>query len=266
MTESARWRFLDTLPAPGAWNMAVDVALMESVRAGSPPILRFYRWSPPCLSLGRNQPAQGRYDTAALRERGWEAVRRPTGGRAVLHDRELTYSAVVWENRLGGPRATYSAINEALVAGLQRLGVRAELQPRGSVRAPVPSLDPCFGEPVEGEVVAGGRKLVGSAQMRERGILLQHGSLLLADDQAPVHELLRRSEPGAAAAADEAPACLADFLTPLPTWSTLVQALVGGWNERFGASVQTDELSAAERQGAELHAAHFADPGWTWRF
>ena len=245
--------------------MAADLALMESVRAGSPPILRFYRWSPPCLSLGRNQPARGRYDTAALRERGWEVVRRPTGGRAVLHCRELTYSAVVREDALGGPRVTYNAINGALVAGLRRLGVPAELQPRKTMRAPVPSLDPCFGEPVEGEVVAGGRKLVGSAQMREGGILLQHGSLLLADDQAPVRELLREPEP-IAAPTGEPPACLADFLAPLPAWPTLVDALVGGWNERFGASVQPDEFSAAERQGAELQAGRFADPAWTWRF
>jgi lipoyl(octanoyl) transferase len=89
-----RWRLLDTPPAPGAWNMAVDEALAESVRAGGAPVLRFYRWSPACLSLGRNQPADG-YDRDRIRRRGVEVVRRPTGGRAVLHHRELTYSVAV---------------------------------------------------------------------------------------------------------------------------------------------------------------------------
>jgi lipoyl(octanoyl) transferase len=76
---------LDTGPAPGAWNMAVDAALMDAVREGTPPVLRFYRWEPACLSLGRNQPARGHYDADALRAEGVDVVRRPTGGRAVLH-------------------------------------------------------------------------------------------------------------------------------------------------------------------------------------
>ncbi|HEV2149493.1 MAG TPA: hypothetical protein VGR37_18985, partial [Longimicrobiaceae bacterium] len=101
--------------------MAVDAALAESVRQGGLPVLRFYRWDPPCLSLGRNQPAAGRYDLDALRARGVDVVRRPTGGRAVLHDRELTYSVAVADGALGGPRECYAAVNRALVAGLRRL-------------------------------------------------------------------------------------------------------------------------------------------------
>ncbi|HLM68541.1 MAG TPA: hypothetical protein VK358_13475, partial [Longimicrobium sp.] len=102
------WRLLDTPPAPGAWNMAVDEALAQSVRAGEPPVLRVYRWSPPCLSLGRNQPSGG-YDRDEIRRRGLDVVRRPTGGRAVLHHRELTYSVAAAEGVLGGPRQAYSA-------------------------------------------------------------------------------------------------------------------------------------------------------------
>src|SRR5215213_2662474 len=112
-TEAARvrrWRLLDTPPAPGAWNMAVDEALAESVRRGGAPVLRVYRWSPPCLSLGRNQPARGRYRLDALAARGIDVVRRPTGGRAVLHDRELTYAAALPEALFGGPRPAYAAV------------------------------------------------------------------------------------------------------------------------------------------------------------
>ncbi|HEX8359088.1 MAG TPA: lipoate--protein ligase family protein, partial [Longimicrobium sp.] len=186
------WRLIDTPPAAGAWNMALDEALAESVAEGGAPVLRFYRWSPPCLSLGRNQPAAGMYDLEAIRERGWDVVRRPTGGRAVLHHRELTYCVALPDTLLGSPREAYTAINRAIVAGLRRLGVDAAVQGDTGRRAPVPSLAPCFAEPVQGEVVAGGRKLVGSAQRRMGSVLLQHGSLPLEDDQGAVAALLRQ--------------------------------------------------------------------------
>ncbi len=130
-TDGAVWRLVDTPPAPGAWNMAADEALAASVAGGGPPVLRVYRWSPACLSLGRNQPARGRYDVRALAERGIDVVRRPTGGRAVLHHRELTYAVAAPEALLGGPRRAYAAINAALVAGLRTLGVDATQQPDG---------------------------------------------------------------------------------------------------------------------------------------
>lgn len=256
------WRLLDTPPAPGAWNMAVDAALMESVRAGAPPCLRFYRWDPPCLSLGRNQPAAGRYDLDALRAAGVETVRRPTGGRAVLHDRELTYSVVAPEGALGGPRASYAAINRALVAGLRRLGVPAELQPRAGRRAAALSLAPCFRDPAEGEVVVAGRKLVGSAQWREAGVVLQHGSLLLRGDQREVREwtLGERAPDGG-----KPPARLAELCDPLPSWDELTGALAAGWEEAVGTALLRAELAPAEREGAGRIAARFADPAWTWQ-
>jgi lipoate-protein ligase A len=255
------FRLLDTPPAPGAWNMAVDAALMDGVRGGAPPVLRFYRWDPPCLSLGRNQPAAGRYDLDALRAAGVEVVRRPTGGRAVLHHRELTYSVVAADGALGGPRAAYAAINRALVAGLRRLGVAAALQPRTGARAAAPSLAPCFKEPAEGEVVVGGRKLVGSAQFREGGVLLQHGSLLLEGDQREVRAWTLGAGP---AEEGETPISLAELCSPLPAWERLTAALAAGWEEELGAAPEPAELSAAERAGAALHAARFADPAWTW--
>lgn len=257
------FRLLDTPPAPGAWNMAVDAALMESVRAGARPALRFYRWAPACLSLGRNQPARGRYDLDTLRARGLDVVRRPTGGRAVLHDRELTYAVVAPDRLLGGARESYAAVNRALMRGLRRLGAAAALQPRGGRRAAAPSLAPCFREPAEGEVVVGGRKLVGSAQYRERGVILQHGSLLLDGDQAQVAALLLA--PGPPAADGDAPATLRDALGSLPTWEALTAALAAGWAEETGAEPEPDGLSAGERRRAGALAGHFRDPEWTWR-
>ncbi|HEX8395608.1 MAG TPA: lipoate--protein ligase family protein [Longimicrobium sp.] len=254
------WRLLDTAPAPGAWNMAVDEALADAVRGGGPPVLRIYRWDPACLSLGRNQPSDG-YDRHEIARRGLDVVRRPTGGRAVLHARELTYSVAMCDNVLGTPRQAYAAINRALVAGLRRLGVDARLQPQSGERAPLPSLAPCFEQPVEGEVVAGGSKLVGSAQRRERGVILQHGSLPLHDDQSLLAELMRPGVPVPPAAP---PATLAALLGTVPAWAELAAALAKGWREAVGGDLREDTLSAAERAGAEVHRARYEDPAWTW--
>ena len=253
--------------------MALDDALAASVRAGGAPVLRFYRWAPACLSLGRNQPARGRYDVQALHARGIDVVRRPTGGRAVLHDRELTYTVAVPDGVLGSPRQTYAAVNRALMAGLRRLGVPAQLQAETGRRAPVPSLSPCFQEPVEGEVTVGGRKLVGSAQRREGGVILQHGSLLIETDQSLVRALtlpidsVSGSGDGDAAvdvSADDAPATLAAVLGRVPEWGELVDALVAGWREATGAAAAWSELTAEEKAAASAGVERYAGAAWTW--
>lgn len=241
--------------------MAVDELLAETVAAGAAPALRVYRWDPPCLSLGRNQPARGRYDSDRLRSLGIDVVRRTTGGRAVLHRAELTYAVAVPAGALGGPRSAYATINRGLVAGLRRLGVSAGLQGPTGRRAAVPSLAPCFAEPAEGEVVAGGGKLVGSAQRRQGGVLLQHGSLPLEGSPARAAELLR----GPPASADEDRAVpLGRLLNPLPPWPELVSALAAGIAATLGVRLRPDTLSAAERRRAGELTARYCDPAWTW--
>ncbi|HEX8695321.1 MAG TPA: lipoate--protein ligase family protein [Longimicrobium sp.] len=273
-TEAARgrpcWRLLDTPPAPGAWNMAVDEALAESVAEGGAPVLRFYRWRPACLSLGRHQPARGRYDLAALAARGIDVVRRPTGGRAVLHHRELTYAAAFPASWSGGPRAAYAAMNGALVAGLARLGAPAALQPATQTRAPGPSLAPCFALPVEGEVVAAGRKLVGSAQRRLGDVVLQHGSLPIEDDQSALASFVLAAGdrdaggPEREPPADGAPASLAALLGRAPGWDELTAALAAGWEEALGIELSPGGLTGAEAERAGRIAGRYADPAWTW--
>ncbi|MBW3655613.1 MAG: octanoyltransferase, partial [Gemmatimonadetes bacterium] len=230
------------------------------VREGGAPVLRFYRWNPACLSLGRNQPSDG-YDRDEIRRRGIDVVRRPTGGRAVLHHRELTYSVIVRDGVLGSPRQAYAAINRALVTGLRRLGVDARLQPAGQGRAPIPSLAPCFEQPVEGEVTAAGGKLVGSAQRRERGIVLQHGSLPIDDDQSLVPALMKA---GTAVEPPAPPATLTALLGRAPEWDGLVAALAAGWEETVGARLDEGGLSEAERRGAQGHRSRYENPAWTW--
>jgi lipoyl(octanoyl) transferase len=247
--------------------MALDQALMESVAAGAPPTLRFYRWSPPCLSFGRNQPAAGRYDSAAARALGVDMVRRPTGGMAVLHDREVTYGVALPVAELGGPRATYIAVNRALVAGLRRLGVAAEVQaapppgghPVAGGSGPLTTA-PCFQAAAPGEVVAAGRKLVGSAQRRERNTLLQHGSVLLDGDQRVVERLALAPLPPA-----PPHATLAQLLGTVPPWDAVADALAAGFADALGISLAPGPVSAREARRAGELVTHFRTPAWTWR-
>jgi lipoate-protein ligase A len=178
------WRLLDQGALDGALSMALDVALLHAVdRGDSAPAIRLYGWSPPCLSLGRHQPVSA-VDLDFCRRHGILVVRRPTGGRAVLHHLELTYSLVAPLDGAILPRRvqeTYRRICGALVAGLAAAGVAAGLTPDtggGDLPAPTSAV-PCFKAPAGGEVVVGGRKLVGSAMRVHGGSVLQHGSILL---------------------------------------------------------------------------------------
>jgi len=178
---AARWRLLLDAPASGPWNMAVDEALLRSAQRGAPPTLRFYSWDGLWLSLGFAQalsPAR----RAACREAGVGIVRRATGGRAVLHGGDLTYSVTAPASALpAGLQATYARIGEALRAGLAALGVAVERAGPSRAAAEQRAFD-CFQAPAAEEICAGGRKLAGSAQRRAGGAVLQHGSLRLRPD------------------------------------------------------------------------------------
>ncbi len=241
--------------------MAIDLALAESVRTGGEPALRFYRWWPPCISFGRNQPARGYYDEGEAERRGIEFVRRPTGGRAVYHHHEVTYSVAVPDRLLGGPRRTYRALHNALLAGLRLLGANTEIVD-DSAHAMRPSTIPCFEEIDRGAIVSGRRKLVASAQLREAGVLLQHGSLLLTGDQSPTLELLRVRT---LSESMETPAALDQLLPHLPTWAELIESLVDGFERLLGVDLAQSELTDWERTRVIHHARRFSDRNWTWR-
>lgn len=189
----AEWRLLvDDQPHDGAWNMALDEILMNLVGEGaSPPVLRFYQWSPPCLSLGRRQPIAG-VDLARLRADGYDLVRRETGGWAILHTDELTYSVSVTPDdpRADGPILdAYRKLSQGLVEGLALLGVKAEMKPASASGTHNLSAA-CFETPSAYEITAGGKKLIGSAQSRPNGRVLQHGSLPLTGDISRVSRYL----------------------------------------------------------------------------
>jgi lipoate-protein ligase A len=232
--------------------MAADEALAEVVDTGiSAPVLRLYRWHPPCLSLGFSQPHEAA-DAAFCAARGVDVVRRPTGGRAVLHHLELTYSVLA---PLGqGPfsqdlQAAYRAICRALVAGLARLGVPAGLsgEPEGGHISPTQAI-PCFIGPAAGEVVAQGRKLVGSAMRRHGRSILQHGCLGLPDDSS-----LR-----------PAVVTLSDLLGAPPRGEVLAEAIAAGVAETFGVCLAPSSLTPEELARARLLARErYGHARWT---
>jgi lipoate-protein ligase A len=181
---SAPWRLIIDGDLPGAVNMARDVAILEAVAAGeAPPTLRLYGWQPPCLSLGRHQKIEAA-DLEFCRAESIDVVRRPTGGRALLHHFELTYAMVAPLGVGPIPRAlqdAYRLICNVLVQAMRALGVDAELT-GGDVNLHLPSPRssvPCFEAPAGGEVVVHGRKLIGSAMRAHSGTVLQHGSILM---------------------------------------------------------------------------------------
>lgn len=254
-----RWRLLATPPMNGAENMAVDEVLLRRASAMGEAVLRVYAWSAPTLSLGRNQPARDGYDPAALAEHRVGVVRRLTGGRAVLHDREVTYSVTAPESLGATLREAYLRINEILVHALRLLGVDASIA-MPARRAPLPSTAPCFEEPTEGEIVAGGRKLAGSAQYREQGAMLQHGSILVDDDQLLLPALLL-----APVAPAPPPATLHQLLDRIPELGEVTEALFDAVRARedAGASALVPDHMFAE----EVRAAseRYRDDRWTWR-
>lgn len=253
-----RWRLLATPPLGGAENMAIDEVLLRRAGATGEAVLRVYAWAGPTLSLGRNQPARDEYQPAALREHGVSVVRRITGGRAVLHHREVTYSVTAPEALGSALRDAYARINEILVRGLRSLGVDAAIAiPNG--RAPLPSTAPCFEEPTEGELVLGARKLVGSAQYREGGALLQHGSILVEDDQAMLHALATAPLPEIPPAAT-----LRAALGRAPAVAEVAAALFEALRalEDPAATPLADDALEAE---AAQRRPRYLDDTWTWR-
>ena len=253
-----RWHFCETSPADGPYNMAFDEALMRRAASTGEAVFRTYGWSSRTLSLGRNQRARGCYDDAAAQRLGVSFVRRPTGGRALLHHREVTYSATLPVSDAAAAARAYDFINEVLLDGLTALGVRAARAPAGS--AIPPGLRPCFDVPAEREIVVGARKLVGSAQWRRGGALLQHGSILVADDQALIGQLLVAPTEDTPAAAT-----LSGALGREPDARDVAACIRSALERHVGRAVTplaSDDIPAAE---IDALRREYADADWTWR-
>ena len=240
--------------------MARDTALqMRSARTGE-CVFSIYSWSCATLSLGRHQQASGLYDVEKIRASGIDVVRRPTGGRAILHDREVTYSVTASLANAGTLREAYSRINLILQTGLSRLGVFAETA--SAAQRPLPGVRSCFELPTEGELIVQGCKLVGSAQWRNERALLQHGSILVDDDQSSLPNFAIGAETGSESI--PVPATLHNLLGRTPDANEVAQAMfdaVRSLEDGDATELAEDEV----REETLQHVPHFLDEDWTWR-
>ncbi len=268
----ATWRLLDTGWQDGPTNMAIDEALAEAVAAGeSPPTLRFYGWDPACLSLGYGQ-SWTVADWEACVARGWDVVRRPTGGRAILHVDELTYSICAPESERrvrGGVLESYQRLSTALAHGLKLLGVEPERAPHaggpGGPKGPV-----CFDLPSSYEITVGGRKLVGSAQARRKGVVLQHGTLPLYGDIGRILHALCLESPQERSRME---ARLHETATTLEAsrgrraeFDEAAAALRQGFSAALALTFEERPLTGREKARArEIRSEKFADDAWTRR-
>ncbi|HUX47374.1 MAG TPA: lipoate--protein ligase family protein [Desulfosporosinus sp.] len=264
------WRYLPYAVYTGAENMAVDEALLLTMAHTSnpQPVLRFYGWNPATLSLGYAQSYHKEVNEEACRAEGIDIVRRPTGGRAVLHQYELTYSVIAPEQDphvSGTVIESYLRISQALLKGLKALGVPAEMVACGGLNEA--SSSACFDAPSWYELVVDGRKLVGSAQVRKEGMLLQHGSILLHFDadllfrllKFPNEEIRQRLLTGFMAKA-----CALDEVWTHPIErGELEQEICFGFCDIMGIELISSQLTEQEKALMEdvLHKYH--SEGWT---
>jgi len=268
------WRLLITPPARGAWNMAVDESILEHTQAGrgeSLPTLRLYAWTPACLSLGHAQPCAD-VDSARLKERGWEVVRRATGGRAILHTDELTYSVTgsAEESLLtGGVLESYNRIAQALLLAVKNLELPVEMKEGKANDHAIPN-PVCFEVPSTYEITVDGKKLIGSAQARKKEGVLQHGSLPLTGDLTRICQALvfenetarKEASKRLLARATTVEAALGRAVS----WETAAQAFIHAFEAQLGLCFEKGELSESEsRRAEELVREKYDHPSWTER-
>ena len=266
----AEWRLLNNGQLAGQMNMAVDEAIMQAVGEGkSVPTIRFYGWDPFCLSIGYAQSMRAEVDMDAVRARGFDVVRRPTGGRAILHGDELTYSLLVSQDEprvAGGIVESYRRLSGGLVEGLRLLGAEA-LQSQPQQGATQEKSAACFDAPSHYEITVCGKKLVGSAQMRRKGMVLQHGSLPLCGDIGRImdylimsseerREYLRQDLRGRAATLEE-------VLGRVVPFAEVASALGEGLSCTLELDLVPGELSPYERELADtLYREKYSTDKW----
>ena len=267
-----RWRLVHTPPASGPWNMAVDSAILAAVGQNRvPSTLRFYRWQPPCLSLGYAQPSAD-VDLDRLDRRGWDVVRRPTGGRAILHANELTYAVIgpLDEPRLqGSVLESYQRLSQGLLRGLQELGLPVQV-----VSDPDQIQDSdqpiCFQNPSDFEITVNGKKLIGSAQARKKEGVLQHGTLPLFGDLTRITQVLAFSEDKER---DQAAQRLLSQAANIEmiwdkeiTWEEAARALTTGFRKALDLNFEIQGLTDWEQDTAhQLMSSTYQNPDWTYR-
>lgn len=281
--QKTTWRLIKTPPAVGPWNMAVDEAILESVRnSSSPPTLRLYAWNPPCISIGYAQSISD-VDMDALVKYNWMCVRRTTGGRAILHTDELTYAVIGPQSdpRLaGGVLESYRKLSQALLRALELMSIPAvashktdrlsgnpHTQDSGITRSSNPV---CFEVPSNYEITVEGKKLIGSAQARRKGGVLQHGSLPLDGDLTRITRALvfpSDNERAAAAARllDRATTVENVMGHPVP-WDIAAGAFCEAFEDTLNLDLQQASLTRLElKRGEDIMDEKYTHTNWTNR-
>jgi len=285
-----KWDFLNTGFRPGTFNMELDRSLADRLlRRDGNPMLRVYGWDPHAVSIGYNQSMDD-FDARKLREAGIDIVRRPTGGRAILHTDELTYSVAGPQNEprfAGSVLESYQALSQALLFALNTLGIPAQaLEKPGQAVSPgvEPALDGstsaqaekapqnpvCFEVPSNYEITVGGKKLIGSAQARRKAGVLQHGSLPLTGDLTRVVQALDFPDPAARERAAQRllsrAATVEQVLGRPLSWEEAAQAFIAGFESALSLKLELAEPSAAEKaRAAQLLRDKYTNPEWTDR-
>ncbi|MHB8771466.1 MAG: lipoate--protein ligase family protein [Syntrophales bacterium] len=263
------WRLLPYRRGGAAENMAIDEAVFrERIRTDGPPTLRFYGWQAPAVSIGHFQDARREIDAAACRRLGIEIVRRPTGGKAVLHERELTYAVIAGDDvPLFTPDilATYRLISDCIVRGLARVGIRAEVEQAGRGAADRSFGASCFAASSRYELLVAGRKICGSAQVRSGGAFLQHGALLMEFDPGRSCAVMRSpGDPGRKLERLRAAVtAVGEHAGPEVDEAMLCRVLHDAFAERLGIRFREGTLTPEEEKLArDLLTSRYAGETW----
>lgn len=264
------WRLIHTPPSTGAWNMAVDEAILAHIYRGeAKPTLRLYAWNPPCLSLGHAQPFKD-VDMERLKSHGWDVVRRLTGGRAILHTDEITYSvtgSTDEEILSGGVMESYNRLSKALLYAVQSLSLPVQVE-EANHKTASQNLNPvCFEVPSSYEITVDGKKLIGSAQARKKEGVLQHGSLPLTGDLTRICDaLFFENESTRQEAKDRLlsrATTVESVLGMNVSWDAAANALKQGFEKELGIEFEIGELSQSElRRAEDLVKEKYGDKVW----
>jgi lipoate-protein ligase A len=267
------WRLIIHPPYNGAWNMAVDEAILESVSSKTElPTLRLYDWFPYTLSLSHAQPASD-VNLSALQEHNWTLVRRPTGGRAILHADEMTYSVCAPlddQTISGGVLESYQKISNALLSALEIIGIKADSKQKSSDDSKL-SHDPvCFQFPSDYEITFQGKKLVGSAQARKKNGVLQHGAIPLFGDITRIIEVLsctdEDSKQDAKSRLIQRATTIEEVLGKDISWFDFTSAIIEGFRRKLGIDFINNQLTKQElTRAVQIFHEKFANDSWTMR-
>jgi lipoate-protein ligase A len=247
--QTTAYRFLNTGIQDATVNMAIDEAILTHyLRGDVPPTVRVFRWSQPAISLGRFQSIEREIDTDECARQGVTLVRRPTGGRAVYHEAEFTYSIVIGkgDDVPSGVVAAYAYLSQGLMEALRLLGVQSEMSDERVNKHPSAA---CFASSTQADLTSGGFKLIGSAQVWKDHALLQQGSLPLEDRASSFFRMLRYPDPQAR---EQALQLYKEKTTPLHTfvphasWNDVAYAFQQGFSTFLQHDIVMEELSASE--------------------